>query len=88
MLGIKIDAIIHLAAQPGVQYSPKNRKSYFDNNIKSQFNLLETIAEFNLTKNFIYGSSSSVYGEKSNKSENYNIEKQESFTLLQRAFVK
>ena len=75
----KFDAIIHLAAQPGVQYSLKNRKSYFDNNIKSQFNLLETIAEFNLTKNFIYGSSSSVYGEKSNKSENYNIEKQESF---------
>ena len=60
----KFDAIIHLAAQPGVQYSLKNRKSYFDNNIKSQFNLLETIAEFNLTKNFIYGSSSSVYGEK------------------------
>ncbi len=75
----KFDAIIHLAAQPGVQYSLKNRKSYFDNNIKAQFNLLETIAKFNVTKKFIYGSSSSVYGEKSNKKETFNIEKQESF---------
>jgi len=31
----KFDAIIHLAAQPGVQYSLKNRRSYFDNNIKA-----------------------------------------------------
>ena len=75
----KFDAIIHLAAQPGVQYSLKNRKSYFDNNIKAQFNLLEAIAKFNVTKKFIYGSSSSVYGEKSNKNETFNIEKQESF---------
>ena len=51
----KFDAIIHLASQPGVQYSLKNRKSYFDNNIKSQFNLPETIAEFNLTKTLFMG---------------------------------
>ena len=75
----KFDAIIHLAAQPGVQYSLKNRRSYFDNNIKAQFNLLEIIAKFDATKKFIYGSSSSVYGEKSNKNEAFNIEKQESF---------
>ena len=75
----KFDAIIHLAAQPGVQYSLKNRRSYFDNNIKAQFNLLEIIAKFDATKKFIYGSSSSVYGEKSNKNETFNIEKQESF---------
>lgn len=75
----KFDAIIHLAAQPGVQYSLKNRKSYFDNNLKAQFNLLETITKFKISKIFIYGSSSSVYGEKSNKNEEYNIKKQESF---------
>ena len=75
----KFDAIIHLAAQPGVQYSLKNRKSYFDSNLKAQFNLLEAIAEFKISKIFIYGSSSSVYGEKSNKTEKYNIKKQESF---------
>ncbi len=75
----KFESIIHLAAQPGVQYSLKNRKSYFDNNVKAQFNLLETIAEFKVTKKFIYGSSSSVYGEKSNQAETFNIEKQESF---------
>lgn len=75
----KFVSIIHLAAQPGVQYSLKNRKSYFDNNVKAQFNLIELIAEFKITKNFIYGSSSSVYGEKSNQTETFNIEKQESF---------
>ena len=60
----------------------KNRKSYFDNNVKAQFNLIESIAEFKVTKNFIYGSSSSVYGEKSNQTETFNIEKQESYNIM------
>jgi UDP-glucuronate 4-epimerase len=75
----KFETIFHLAAQPGVQYSLKNRKSYFDNNLKAQFNLLESIVKFKVTNKFIYGSSSSVYGEKSNKSETFKLEKQESF---------
>ena len=41
--------------------------------------MLEIITEFNVTNKFIYGSSSSVYGEKSNKNETFNIEQQESF---------
>ena len=71
--------IFHLAAQPGVQFSLKNRESYFNNNLKVQFNILESITNYKSTKHFIYGSSSSVYGEKSNKKEDYKIEYQESF---------
>ena len=71
--------IFHLAAQPGVQFSLKNRDSYFNNNLKVQFNILESITKYKSTKQFIYGSSSSVYGETSNKRENYKINFQESF---------
>ena len=71
--------IFHLAAQPGVQFSLKNRESYFNNNLKVQFNILESIVNRKSTKQFIYGSSSSVYGEISNKKEDYKIDLQESF---------
>ena len=71
--------IFHLAAQPGVQFSLKNRESYFNSNLKVQFNILESIVNYKSTKQFIYGSSSSVYGEISNKREDYKVEVQESF---------
>tara|TARA_B100000886_G_scaffold285373_1_gene209815 strand:- start:75 stop:1058 length:984 start_codon:yes stop_codon:yes gene_type:complete len=71
--------IFHLAAQPGVQFSLKNRESYFNNNLKVQFNILESIVNSKSTKQFIYGSSSSVYGEISNKKEDYRVDLQESF---------
>ena len=71
--------IFHLAAQPGVQFSLKNRESYFNNNLKVQFNILDSIVNHKSTKQFIYGSSSSVYGEISNKKEDYRVDLQESF---------
>ena len=71
--------IFHLAAQPGVQFSLKNRESYFNSNLKVQFNILESIINYKSTKQFIYGSSSSVYGEISNKREDYKVDVQESF---------
>ena len=71
--------IFHLAAQPGVQFSLKNRESYFNSNLKVQFNILESIVNYKSTKQFIYGSSSSVYGEISNKREDYKADTQESF---------
>lgn len=71
--------IFHLAAQPGVQFSLKNRESYFNSNLKVQFNILESIVNYKSTKQFIYGSSSSVYGEISNKREDYKVDVQESF---------
>jgi UDP-glucuronate 4-epimerase len=57
----KFDYIIHLAAQAGVRYSLKNPQSYIDSNILGFFNLLEQIKEYK-PNNFIFASSSSVYG--------------------------
>ncbi len=60
------DLVIHLAAQAGVRYSLKNPKVYIDSNIKGFFNIINSIKENNI-KNFIYASSSSIYGN-SNRS--------------------
>ena len=58
----KIKYIIHLAAQAGVRYSIENPRTYFDNNIKGFFNILE-ISKINNIKHLIYASTSSVYGD-------------------------
>ena len=60
----KFDLVIHLAAQAGVRYSLKNPKVYIDSNIKGFFNIINNIKENNI-KNFIYASSSSIYGNSS-----------------------
>lgn len=57
----KFNKIIHLAAQPGVQYSFKNPKSYLKNNIDGFLNILE-LAKKIKCKHLLFGSSSSVYG--------------------------
>ena len=73
----KIDLVIHLAAQAGVQYSLINPKSYIDTNINGFYNLLEQIKRTKIKK-FMYASSSSIYG--SNKlapfSENHKTDTQ------------
>jgi UDP-glucuronate 4-epimerase len=53
--------LIHLAAQPGVIYSFKNPKSYLKNNVQATRNLINLILNKNVS-NFIFVSSSSVYG--------------------------
>ncbi len=55
------DIVIHLAAQAGIRYSLKNPRNYLENNIFGLFNLMENIRKFKIKK-FIFGSSSSVYG--------------------------
>jgi UDP-glucuronate 4-epimerase len=57
----QFDAVIHLAAQAGVRYSIENPKTYIENNITGFFNIIDTSRKFNV-KNFLYASSSSVYG--------------------------
>jgi UDP-glucuronate 4-epimerase len=57
----KIDKVCHLAAQAGVRYSLDNPFAYIDSNIKGFLNLLELCRHHNI-KDFIYASSSSVYG--------------------------
>ena len=58
----KIDIIIHLAAQAGVRYSLENPQKYIDVNIHGFLNIINQTKR-NKIKNFIYASSSSVYGE-------------------------
>lgn len=57
----KFDYIVHLAAQAGVRYSIENPRAYLDSNVIGFFNLLDT-AKNKKFNNFIYASSSSVYG--------------------------
>ena len=57
----QIDKILHLAAQAGVRYSIENPFSYQENNNKGTLNLLEICRHHNIP-NFIFASSSSVYG--------------------------
>jgi UDP-glucuronate 4-epimerase len=60
----KIDVICHLAALPGVRTSFQNSGNYIDVNLRGTLNLLN-MAKENNTLQFIFGSSSSVYGKDS-----------------------
>lgn len=55
------DVIVHLAARAGVRPSLKQPKLYAETNISGTLNLLDLAREFNV-KQFVFGSSSSVYG--------------------------
>ena len=57
----KINTVVNLAAQAGVRYSLKNPKQYIDSNLVGFSNILE-VCRKNRVENFIYASSSSVYG--------------------------
>jgi len=57
----KPDKIVHLAAMAGVRYSINNPFIYADVNIMGSLNLLELAVKYKI-KNFVFASSSSVYG--------------------------
>lgn len=57
----KIDSIMHLAAMAGVRPSIQDPSLYYDVNITGTVNLLEICRE-NGIKQFVFASSSSVYG--------------------------
>jgi UDP-glucuronate 4-epimerase len=57
----RLDKVIHLAAMAGVRNSLLNPLLYEDVNIKGTINLLEMAVKYKI-KNFIFASSSSVYG--------------------------
>lgn len=57
-----IDIICNLAAQAGVRYSLKDPFSYQKSNLEGFLNLLELAREYRV-QNFVYASSSSVYGK-------------------------
>jgi UDP-glucuronate 4-epimerase len=55
------DCIVHLAARAGVRPSLKEPRLYVETNINGTLNLLE-LARTHGVKQFVFGSSSSVYG--------------------------
>lgn len=57
----KIDQVCHLAAQAGVRYSLDNPLAYLESNLRGTLHLLEMCRRHNV-RDFIYASSSSVYG--------------------------
>lgn len=57
----RFDAIVHLAAWAGVRPSLLNPKLYTEVNVNGTLNLLELAREFQIEQ-FVFGSSSSVYG--------------------------
>ena len=69
------DAIVHLAARAGVRPSLEQPKLYAETNINGTLNLLDSAKDFNV-RQFVFGSSSSVYGnsEKVPFSEKENIQ--------------
>ncbi len=57
----QFDAVFHLAAQPGVRLKPHQYSRYNESNLTGFLNILEATLEGEI-KNFLYASSSSVYG--------------------------
>lgn len=68
----KIDIVIHLAAKAGVRNSILNPSDYFDVNVNGSLVLIETMKNHGI-KNFIFASSSSVYGNKNGKLKETDI---------------
>lgn len=57
-----VDAVIHLAAQPGVRSSWRGFSDYVRDNITATYNVLEFVASAGVRR-VVYASSSSVYGD-------------------------
>ncbi len=57
----KFKKVVHLAAIAGVRPSLLSPKNYIDTDVKGTVNLLEVSRKYNIN-NFVFGSSSSVYG--------------------------
>lgn len=57
----KLTTIVHLGAQAGVRYSIDNPRAYVQSNLVGHLNLLE-LARHRNVRQFVYASSSSVYG--------------------------
>jgi UDP-glucuronate 4-epimerase len=58
----KFDAIVHLAAKAGVRPSIETVEAYYQTNVMGTLSLLELARKLGV-KQFVFGSSSSVYGE-------------------------
>ena len=59
---VKINKIVHLAAQAGVRFAYVNPSTYFENNLKGFFNIIE-FARKRKIKELLCASTSSIYGD-------------------------
>lgn len=66
-----IDRVCHLAAQAGVRYSLQNPRAYVNSNLVGFFHIIELSKQYNV-QNFVYASSSSVYG--TNKKQPFSVD--------------
>jgi UDP-glucuronate 4-epimerase len=66
-----IDKVCHLAAQAGVRYSLENPGAYIDSNIVGFQHIID-LSKDHKVKNFVYASSSSVYG--ANTKQPFSVE--------------
>jgi UDP-glucose 4-epimerase len=57
------DTIFHLAADPEVRIGSQNPKIHYEQNVTATFNLLEAVRRIDVIENFVFTSSSTVYGE-------------------------
>lgn len=55
------DAVVHLAAQPGVRYSLENPRAYIDSNLVGSWSVLDVAREVR-PKHLMLASTSSIYG--------------------------
>ncbi len=55
-------SVIHLAAQANVRYALENPHAYVNSNVTAHLNILEHCRYSGAPENFVYASSSSVYG--------------------------
>ncbi len=62
---LQADIVVHLAAQPGVQYSLENPFSYAESNLTGHLTVLELCRQMEGLQHLVYASSSSVYGANS-----------------------
>jgi UDP-glucose 4-epimerase len=57
------ETVFHLAANPEVRVGTVDPKVHYEQNITATFNLLEAVRKVDCVKNFVFASSSTVYGE-------------------------
>ena len=58
----KIDSIIHLAACLNISEAERNKKKYFQNNVRGTLNLIKCCNSSNI-KSIVFSSSCSIYGD-------------------------
>jgi UDP-glucose 4-epimerase len=57
------ETVFHLAANPEVRVGIVDPKVHYEQNIAATFNLLEAVRKIGCVKNFVFTSSSTIYGE-------------------------